>query len=226
MPALSVLLMDSFNYFKKHLVAFCILVLPFALITNGIALSFNEEEGSGKFLLYMLFILTIYPFYKGAILYYIAYSFDGRRVPFSQLYQIPAKTWFSFILMNIILGLAVLTGFIALILPGLYLMARFSFTEIYCVLYREKTMDAIKLGWNETKDNYWILFKGLVIIFGFTTGLMWLIEYSFALIGLKSTVLSFFFSVCEVVLSMMNTIFIFRVFTVNTKKLEEIQQIN
>lgn len=226
MPALSVLLMDSFNYFKKHLVAFCILVLPFALITNGIALSFNEDEGSGKFLLYMLFILTIYPFYKGAILYYIAYSFDGRRVPFSQLYQIPAKTWFSFILMNIILGLAVLTGFIALILPGLYLMARFSFTEIYCVLYREKTMDAIKLGWNETKDNYWILFKGLVIIFGFTTGLMWLIEYSFALIGLKSTVLSFFFSVCEVVLSMMNTIFIFRVFTVNTKKLEEIQQIN
>ena len=219
MPALSVLLMDSFNYFKKHLVAFCILVLPFALITNGIALSFNEDEGSGKFLLYMLFILTIYPFYKGAILYYIAYSFDGRRVPFSQLYQIPAKTWFSFILMNIILGLAVLTGFIALILPGLYLMARFSFTEIYCVLYREKTMDAIKLGWNETKDNYWILFKGLVIIFGFTTGLMWLIEYSFALIGLKSTVLSFFFSVCEVVLSMMNTIFIFRVFTVNTKKL-------
>lgn len=226
MPALSVLLMDSFNYFKKHFIAFCILVLPFALITNGIALSFNEEDGSGKFLIYMLFILTIYPFYKGAILYYIAYSFDGRRVPFSQLYQIPAKTWFSFVLMNIILGLAVLTGFIALILPGLYLMARFSFTEIYCVLYREKTMDAIKLGWNDTKDNYWILFKGLVIIFGFTTGLMWTLEYGLGLLGLQSPVLSFVFSIAEVVLSMMNTIFIFRVFTVNTKKLEEIQQIN
>ncbi|WP_375320427.1 hypothetical protein [Aliivibrio logei] len=226
MPALSVLLMDSFNYFKKHFIAFCILVLPFALITNGIALSFTEDDGSGKFLIYMLFILTIYPFYKGAILYYIAYSFDGRRVPFSQLYQIPASTWFSFVLMNIILGAAVLTGFIALVLPGLYLMARFSFTEIYCVLYKEKTLDAIKLGWHETKDNYWILFKGLVIIFGFTTGLMWLIEYTLGLIGLKSAALSFFFSVCEVVLSMMNTIFMFRVFTVNTKRLEEIQQID
>ena len=225
MPALSVLLMDSFNYFKKHFVAFCILVLPFALLTNGIALSFNEEDGSGKFLIYMLFILTIYPFYKGAILYYIAYSFDGRRVPFSQLYQIPASTWFSFVLMNIILGVAVLTGFIALVLPGLYLMARFSFTEIYCVLYKEKTLDAIKLGWHETKDNYWILFKGLVIIFGFTTGLMWVIEYAFALIGLKSMALSFFFSVCEVVLSMMNTIFMFRVFTVKSQRLEEIQKI-
>lgn len=225
MPALSVLLMDSFNYFKKHFIAFCILVLPFALLTNGIALSFNEEDGSGKFLIYMLFILTIYPFYKGAILYYIAYSFDGRRVPFSQLYQIPATTWFSFVLMNIILGAAVLTGFIALVLPGLYLMARFSFTEIYCVLYKEKTLDAIKLGWHETKDNYWILFKGLVIIFGFTTGLMWIIEHGFSLIGLKSTALSFFFSVCEVVLSMMNTIFMFRVFTVKSQRLEEIQQI-
>ncbi|WP_023604367.1 hypothetical protein [Aliivibrio logei] len=225
MLALSVLLMDSFNYFKTHFVAFCILVLPFALLTNGIALSFNEDDGSGKFLLYMLFILTIYPFYKGAILAYIAYSFDGRRVPFSQLYQIPAKTWFSFVLMNMILGAAVLMGFIALILPGLYLMARFSFTEIYCVLYKETAIDSIKLGWHETKDNYWILFKGLVIIFGFTTGLMWAVEYGFALIGLKSTALSFVFSVCEVVLSMMNTIFIFRVFTVNTKKLDEIQAI-
>ncbi|CED57053.1 membrane protein [Aliivibrio wodanis] len=226
MPALSVLLMDSFNYFKTHFIAFCILVLPFALITNGIALSFNEEDGSGKFFIYMLFILTIYPFYKGAILYYIAYSFDGRRVPFSQLYQIPAKTWFSFVLMNIILGLAVLTGFIALILPGLYLMARFSFTEIYCVLYKENSTDAIKLGWNDTKDNYWLLFKGLVIIFGLTTGLVWVSEYALGLLGLSSPVLSFIFSILEVILSMMNTIFIFRVFTINTTRLEEIQQIS
>ncbi len=225
MPTLSVLLSDSFVYFKKHLIAFCILVIPFALITNGFAISISEEDSSMNVILYMLFIITTYPFYKGAILYYIAYSFNGNRIPFSRLYQISAKTWFSFVLMNMMIGFIVLLGFIAFILPGLYLMARFSFTEIYCVLYKDKPIEAIKAGWRETKDNYWILFKGLVVIFGFTTGLVWLLEEGLAILGLQSVVLSFVFSTLEVVLSMINTVFIFRVFTVDSNKLAEIEQV-
>lgn len=225
MPVLSVLLMDSVNYFRKHVMSFCVLVLPFAFISYLLTYNMNKGQEANDVLLYLLCMLTIYPFYKCAILFYIAYSFDDKRVPFTQLYKISSKTWLAFTLMNIYVGVCLLFGFILLILPGLYLMARFSFTEIYCVLYQKDAKESMKKSWEDSQNNYWTLFQGLVAIFLVTRVGVWLINYVFSVVGLESEIVSAGVFMLDVLFSIISTIFVFRVFTVDTTKLKEIQSI-
>ena len=68
----------------------------------------------------------------------------------------------SFFVVGLITGLAVLLGFVLLIVPGIYLMARWSMVDAAVVAENRGFSDAMRRSWDATADN--VLPIGLAIL--------------------------------------------------------------
>ena len=81
---------------------------------------------------------------------------------------------------GILVGLAVILGLIALILPGLWIAVRLSLFQYY-IAEGYGAIDSIKASWAATKDNFWNLFgigfmyAGIILLgaLALVIGLLW-----------------------------------------------------
>ncbi len=178
---------DTFGWglktFFGHFIFFAgivlIALLSFSAVFGIIYLPFNffasqvEEVGAGFYLLLMLLFLIIgffgFYLYLGWVRIQLDYiqkktSSIGRL--FSQARFIPRA-----FLLNLLLGLMVMFGLIALILPGIYLWCRFYFAT-YVLLDKDTgVIDALKTSFAMTHESYLALFAYTVAsaIFSFIT---------------------------------------------------------
>ncbi|QKY20291.1 hypothetical protein B4589_007825 [Halolamina sp. CBA1230] len=75
------------------------------------------------------------------------------------------KTWVFLLIAMIVQGIAVLLGYIALIIPGIFLMVSLIFTQVFVAVEGEGPFEALSSSWSLAKGNRFPLFGLGVVVF-------------------------------------------------------------
>lgn len=110
--------------------------------------------------------LMIFPFYimfSVAFIFYIDGQSRFRQNSGPQLHRLALKFLAPYFFVIIIATLAVLFSSLALIIPGIYVLVKYSFITFNLLLDETGINGAFKLSWKQTKGYFWLLFSAFFI---------------------------------------------------------------
>lgn len=215
-------LTDSWYFFKNHALAFSQIILPVVIPLNIITELYQHVFTSQDFLIKELIPVTLgiiaYPIYMVGVIFYIASSVSGKNLDTKTLWKLGIKFWSPYIGLWILVAVAVMFGFILLVIPGVILAARYSFSEFDLLLNQSKPLDAMRNSWLVSKDYMWIILGGIGVI----TIVLYAPFFLVASLFDKSTflywALDIFADTAYSVLGVLYTIFLFRVYVLAISK--------
>ncbi|MCW9047556.1 MAG: hypothetical protein OQK46_05700 [Gammaproteobacteria bacterium] len=162
-------LMDSWSFFKNHIITLSLIILPI-VIPFEIASALYQyhftsvDTGLANELLPMSISLLLYPIYSVAVVVYISSVISGNKFTLKELYSISLKYWGAYLLITIFIGLIVFGGLMLFIIPGIIFLVRYSFAEFELILNNMKPLDAMSTSWQSTKAYFITLISGYAVI--------------------------------------------------------------
>lgn len=161
------LLLDSWVFFKANFLPLCLIILPFAIpieiFTTLFEYYISPESFHPVSITPSLIGFLFYPIYAAATVFYIASTAYGEALSCKDAWGFGIRTWRSYLILAAILIAAIGFGFI-LIIPGVILAARLSFSEFELLLNNKSPLESIKSSWNFSRDYFWLLLRGGIII--------------------------------------------------------------
>tara|TARA_R110001583_G_scaffold26571_11_gene95879 strand:- start:4146 stop:4841 length:696 start_codon:yes stop_codon:yes gene_type:complete len=223
MTKITTLISDSWLFYKKHFFALCALLIPFiipiSIVSSGLEFAVAQEWYPESISWLVLALdSAIYPIYQGAIILYIASALTGDYLKRSECYRLALTFYLPLLGIYILGGAATVVGFMILIIPGLIVVSRLSFANLYCLLDKSKAMDALNSSWENTKNIQWLILSGILILAFAINFPLWLVEYLLNSIEFWNPVFSFISEVIGYLLAPLIIIFVFRVFTLEREK--------
>lgn len=109
--------------------------------------SFSVSENLWVYAVYLCVYSSMYTYLIAIFINFMASSTNGYDIERSVSWRV----WSRLMIVYIIYSLIVLVGTIALIIPGLYLAARYSFVEFETVLNNKSPLFAMEKSWRDTK---------------------------------------------------------------------------
>lgn len=217
MEELIPLLKDTWNFFKRHLVPICVIILPFIALLSMLSILGEGYASSESQLLWFTVLsgAVIYPVYQAALILYLASAVSGNYFSVKKYYRLALSFWLPLLLLYIISIGFLMAGLIMFIFPGLIVMARISFSEFYCVLNKRKSFESFSESWKATREKQWVILVGLIVIFIITRAPMWGVGKLITFLDAWSPVITFIINSIESILMVPLTIFCFRVFSLH-----------
>ena len=145
-------LRESIYFFIGNFGPICLIVLPFALplnIFSELYYSHFATEEAGSFFIKNLptvVSILVYPIYTGALIWYfskVAFE-ESWEWSLRECLSAGIRFWPQMLTVSVFCFLLIMLGFFAFILPGIILVARFSFAEFMVVIEGNAPGDAIK----------------------------------------------------------------------------------
>ncbi len=102
--------------------------------------------------------------------YQVVFALERKQPISAKTTQTALTLFWPIILVGLLVGFATLGGFILLVLPGIYLAIRLTFSQLSVIDGGKRGTQAIKDSWALTKNRFWpILGREIaaVIVFGF-----------------------------------------------------------
>ncbi len=217
------LLMDSFRFFRNHLVSILLIVVPIVLPLELVRTHYAEaflgpEAQFGAEWPLLLLGLLAYPIYAGGVIFFMASEISGTRLKARACWLLGLKNWWPFLVLSLLLGMATGLGFMLFIVPGVIVLARFGFAEFDLLLNGQSPPDALRHSWDETKPYFWVLIGGYLVIFAACYvpyfGLVFILGDLKVDLGIFGVLLDTLYAV----LSVLITVFRFRVYYVMTER--------
>ncbi|RVU32464.1 YciC family protein [Neptunomonas marina] len=164
------LLKQTFFFFRRNLAAIAAIQLPFLIALNLLASWIESNAGestdlSQQMAYLALLRLTLLPIFWGATILYIQSKVDGNDYSPSQAVFASLRFWRSLLLVFLLSGMAIFTGLMFFIIPGIYIGVRLAFADFICVVERKPVFESLKQSWEDTKDYFWLLLQGLLILY-------------------------------------------------------------
>jgi hypothetical protein len=130
---------------------------------------------------------------QAAILRAAAQATIGDPVDAEESYRFGFKRLGSVILVSVLVGLAVIGGFILLVIPGLIFLVFLSVSVPVLIVENRRGTDALSRSWNLVKGHFWHA-VGVIIVAGLITGIVggiigsiggnaWVVRWIFSAIG-------------------------------------------
>lgn len=163
---------QSLFFFRSHFGTIARIQLPFIIGLNllGLVLEASVEADSSQMHtgtgLLMLLNLTMLPLYWGATILFLQSAVDDRPLSAFQAVAVSLKYWRRLLITYLLSGFAVTLGLMLLIVPGIYVGVRLVFADYICVLEDKKPVASLRQSWDESEAYFWLLLKGLLLIFG------------------------------------------------------------
>jgi hypothetical protein len=210
-------LIDSWSFFKIHVLAISIIILPIVAPIEIFSALYQYFVASEEFLFSEQLIpiaiqMAAYPIYAVGVVFYIASVISGEPIDAKTSWRLGAKFWLSYIVMSVFIGAAIMFGLILLIIPGVIFAARYAFADFDLLLNQSKPLDAMKNSWDITKDYIWVILGGYVMI----TIVFYVPYYLIALLFDESSVAFWLLdtasNIIYSVLAALYTIFAFRIY--------------
>ena len=130
---------------------------------------------------------------QAAILRAAAQATIGDPVDAEESYRFGFKRLGSVILVSVLVGLAVVGGFILLIIPGIIFLVLFSVSIPVLIVENRRGREAMSRSWNLAKGHFWHAFGVIIVaglIVGFISGIIgaiggsaWIVRWIFTAIG-------------------------------------------
>jgi hypothetical protein len=211
------LLLDSFRFFRNHLVSILLIILPVVLPIELFRTYYVEtlpgQEGNLASELPVLFVgLLAYPIYAGGIIFFMASVISGNRLNTTSCWVLGLKYWPPFLVLSIVVGVATGLGFVLFLIPGLIALVRLSFAEFELLLKSHSPPDALRRSWDDTRPYFWLILGGHLVIVAAVFvpyfGLIFVLQDLKVELGIFEVLLDALYPV----LSVLFTIFRFRVY--------------
>ncbi|MDA1334949.1 MAG: hypothetical protein O2794_02970 [bacterium] len=187
---------QAWDFYKNHYRAFASIVMPLFLLNVAILLldfvTFSNPTVEKVALGTLTLILFVVSFIVGiAIVLYIAKQEEGT----THIYSRSAKFLWAFVFVLLLQQLAVMGGFVLLIIPGVLTAIYLTFTSYMVIVEGKRGMDVLMGSWLLAKDYLGqifvkMLFIGLVLLVAILLGLVAItvINSGFLAVGVSSSV--------------------------------------
>ncbi|MBO0331764.1 hypothetical protein [[Muricauda] lutisoli] len=114
----------------------------------------------------MLSSIAAYVLAQGTVLYYIKSYIDHKgTTDYDEIRQGVYGSFWSLIGLGILVGLSVFIGAMFCLIPGIYLAVPLSISFAILVFLKKDTMDSYQYSFSLIKENWWITFATLFIIY-------------------------------------------------------------
>ncbi|MBP0049761.1 hypothetical protein H9C73_13570 [Marinobacterium sp. AK62] len=165
-------LRQSLFFFRNHANKLALIQVPFlalvSIVQYQLLQGIDEETAQVQRSLFLssALDLALMPVYWGATLLYLRSVLDGQPFTISQALIAGLGCWGRLLLTYILTALAISTGLLLFIVPGIYIGIRLAFAEFYCVMEGKGPIESIGASWASTREFFWPLFQGLALIIG------------------------------------------------------------
>src|SRR4028118_436366 len=132
------------------------------LILSAIINSFGNLGSAG--VVFFIYSLVAVPLFSGAMIFYTYRSLTRNQVTVGQAYNQASRRLLHLILAYILFVGVVFAGFLALIIPGLYVSCRLTFLLYATVIDNSSAVDSLNSSWKLTKGRWWLLFRAICLI--------------------------------------------------------------
>lgn len=209
-------LLDTFSFFRANFIVISLIVIPFTIPLELFSFFYYRNighDGAGlvAFLPVVVYAL-LYAIFGAAIVFFIASVIKGHDITVSQAWALGIKHWPSYFMLTVILILTIGFGFALFILPGLFLAARFAFSEFDLLLNNQGPFESLRSSWEASREYFWSLLSGGLIITLIIYVPYWSVVSIFNEAGLYTDVVDAVLSIIESVLMVLYTIYAFRVY--------------
>ena len=158
------MILDAFkftnNLFSNHFVKFVALVFPVYVIIFLVFLLMSSIPGNEfgtttafSFLELVTNLLTLYSVILSILL--IDDICKERKRSITNYFYLGAYLYIKILLINLISGIAIVFGILALIIPGLYVSARLFFASYLAIIFDEGIINSLKKSIEITEDKGW-----------------------------------------------------------------------
>lgn len=167
---LKTLLWDSLRFFGNNYISLVIITLPMFAFIEAFDVwyagytGFDQTKLTAQIVIPILVGMVIYPIYTASIIIYMDAVINEKSISVLASWNAAIVRWLPMFSLYIIYGVVVLLGMLAFILPGLVFMVRFCFAEFNLLLNEQAPIPAMNASRQQTKDVFWLLLAGFVVI--------------------------------------------------------------
>jgi len=129
------------------------------------ALNSFGNLGSAGVALNIIYSFVVIPLLSGATNFYTYRSLTRNQVTVGQAFNQANRRLLHLILVYIMFLGLVFAGFIALIIPGLYVAYRLIFCLYATVIDNSSALDSLSSSWELTKGRWWLVFRAILLLF-------------------------------------------------------------
>ena len=124
--------------------------------------SFGNLGSAG--VVFFIYSFVAVPLFSGAMIFYTYRSLTRNQVTVGQAYNQASRRLLHLILAYILFVGLVFAGFLALIIPGLYVSCRLTFSLYAAVIDNSSAVDSLNSSWELTKGRWLLLFRAICLI--------------------------------------------------------------
>jgi membrane-anchored glycerophosphoryl diester phosphodiesterase (GDPDase) len=128
------------------------------------AINSLETLGSAGVVFNIIYSFVAIPFLSGAMIFYTYRSLSRNQVTVGEAFHQANRRLLHLISVYIMYSVLVLVGFIALIIPGLYVSYRLIFSLYVTVIDNSSALDSLSSSWELTKGRWWWVFRASLLI--------------------------------------------------------------
>lgn len=152
---------------KKNFWLFAAIILtvwlPGNILSNAIIYYNPEISFVGMVKLPMIIESIFGPLYIGAMVYALNQIKMGQDASYNEAIGVGIKNWFNLFTARLIAGLLVCLGLIALIIPGIVLMVRYSLLDAAVIIENKGVHDSRKRSVELTTGKRWQIFNAAIL---------------------------------------------------------------
>src|SRR4028119_1020807 len=124
-----------------------------------------DNLGSAGVVFYIIYLFVAVPLLSGAMIFYTYRSLTRNQVTVGQAFNQANKRLLHLIWVYVMYWVLVFAGFIALIIPGLYVSCRLIFSLHATIIDNSSPLNSVSSSWELTKGRWWLVFRANFLIF-------------------------------------------------------------
>ncbi|NQZ31798.1 MAG: hypothetical protein HRU06_11015 [Oceanospirillaceae bacterium] len=164
-------LRQSWFFFSANFSTLAKINLPFIFAFNLLISQVDltpSEDNPGDFANTLLLLsglnLLLMPIYWGATISFMQSTITGPTYTVSQSLAASLKLWPKLFSVFLLTSCCIFFGFMAFIIPGIYVAIRLSISDYLCVVEQKSPVQSLKSSWQLTAQYSWPIFQGIALI--------------------------------------------------------------
>ena len=168
------MILDAFkftnNLFSNHFAKFLTIVFPVYIVIFLVYLQMSpiprNEFGTTNPSFFLELITNLLSLYSAILTILIIDDIcKERKRSITNYFYLGAYLYIKILIIQLITGIAIILGLVALIIPGLYFLARLFFASYFAIMFDDGIIKSLKKSIEVTQDNGWNVLGYLLSVF-------------------------------------------------------------
>jgi hypothetical protein len=156
----------AWGRYRAHAKKYIVILAPLFIVAFMLGLigQANAETDSFSAMVLSLSVIAAIVGIMAEIAVIYSIMTEDREVTVAEAYRKSTSIFWSFLLVQLLVGIIVSLGFIVFIIPGIYLAIRYSFAAFAVIGENKRGMDALNRSRDLVRGRWWEVFIRLIFI--------------------------------------------------------------